>query len=355
LTKAATATVTVNTGGSSNPFTVGQSIAFTAVPAGSMVEINNLTGLVLSTGGSSGAWTATVNINSSRFSTYTSGGQAAGLPFNSGGLITAITQASQAVVTVNSSNLVNPFMIGETVYFSGVPGMVQINGLSGNIVATGGGVNGWTITVHLDSSGFSPYSGGPAGLAIASDAYLGLGQYYGGPALANGTYNLLIENVTIAQFVVGIGQGLSGASALTANITCQNVNVSVCDVLYAIGHAQAKDNSIVFGNLTSARTGIDAINYGAQAGWPPYCQRQNFGFLYRLFALFSVGEFVLEDPYAESIACLGQFGFGGGAAFPMVVNGGHFKLDSSGWNIPHSGLQLRDAGPPDSIRSLPLQ
>lgn len=66
--------------------------------------------------------------------------------------ITAITKAANAVVTVGS----HTFAIGESVHFSGVVGMTQINGLRGTITGTGG----TTITVAIDSTAFSTYTSG---------------------------------------------------------------------------------------------------------------------------------------------------------------------------------------------------
>ena len=66
--------------------------------------------------------------------------------------ITAITKAASAVVTVGA----HTFVAGESVYFSGVGGMTQINGLRGTITATGA----TDITVAINSSAFSTYTSG---------------------------------------------------------------------------------------------------------------------------------------------------------------------------------------------------
>ena len=66
--------------------------------------------------------------------------------------ITAITKAASAVVTVGS----HTFVTGETVHFSGVAGMTQINGLRGTITNTGA----TDITVSINSTGFSTYTSG---------------------------------------------------------------------------------------------------------------------------------------------------------------------------------------------------
>ena len=65
-------------------------------------------------------------------------------------VITAITQAASAVVTVGA----HTFVVNESVYFSGVVGMTQINGLRGTITAIGA----TDITVAINSTGFSAYT-----------------------------------------------------------------------------------------------------------------------------------------------------------------------------------------------------
>lgn len=66
--------------------------------------------------------------------------------------ITGISKAASAVVTVGA----HTFVVGESVHFSGVAGMTQINGLRGTISAIGG----TTITVGIDSTAFSTWTSG---------------------------------------------------------------------------------------------------------------------------------------------------------------------------------------------------
>ncbi len=66
--------------------------------------------------------------------------------------VTAITQAASAVVTVGA----HTFAIGESVHFTGVAGMTQINGLRGAITA----FDATTITVAINSTGFAAYTSG---------------------------------------------------------------------------------------------------------------------------------------------------------------------------------------------------
>lgn len=65
-------------------------------------------------------------------------------------LIRGITKASEAVVTTDYNN----FVIGDKVYFTGVQGMVDINGMVGNVTAAA--VN--SITVNIDSTSFETYT-----------------------------------------------------------------------------------------------------------------------------------------------------------------------------------------------------
>ena len=66
--------------------------------------------------------------------------------------ITAISKAASAVVTVGS----HTFAIGDSVAFSGVVGMTQINGLRALVTAT----SGTTITVAINSTAFTTYTSG---------------------------------------------------------------------------------------------------------------------------------------------------------------------------------------------------
>lgn len=68
--------------------------------------------------------------------------------------ITGITKASQAVITVGT----HTFAVGESVVVTGVTGMTQINGLRALITA----ISGTTITVAINSTAFSTYTGSGA-------------------------------------------------------------------------------------------------------------------------------------------------------------------------------------------------
>ena len=67
--------------------------------------------------------------------------------------ITAITQASQAVLTVGASH---GFVVNDVVQVSAVAGMTQINGLRAAVTAIGAS----TITLAINSTTFSAYTSG---------------------------------------------------------------------------------------------------------------------------------------------------------------------------------------------------
>lgn len=343
ISKAASAVVTVSTL-TTQPFTVGQTIVFASVVG--MVEINGLTGLITAVGGSSGAFTATVNINSTAFTTYASGGTAVGLPFSSA-TITGITQTASAVVTLSTSGgLIQQFQIGQSIYFSGVVGMVEINGLTGTVTAlTMAYSNACTITVNINSSAFTAYSS--AGLATASDYYAPLATSYLPISFGDATYGCVVENVCIQCFSVGIAVGCSGVTALSADLTFRNVNILYTDVCYAVGQSQGRNNNIEYGNMVYARTVIDGLNYGVGQGTPIMVIHSNIGFVYRIIALNpAVGSCVLNSIYTESIVSIGQYGFGGSSeAMPLLIVGGDYSFGGGGQSWLYNSIMLETYGP----------
>ncbi len=84
-------------------------------------------------------------------------------------VVTAITKAAGAVVTISTVSTINPFSAGQYVTLSGIGGMAEIEGLIGLVTAIGGSSGAWTITTDIDSSAFTTYTSGgylaPAGNA----------------------------------------------------------------------------------------------------------------------------------------------------------------------------------------------
>jgi hypothetical protein len=86
--------------------------------------------------------------------------------------ITAITQASSAVLTVGASH---GFVVNDMVYISGVSGMTQINGLVGTVTATAAS----TITINVNSTTFTAYTSGgtAASYRKTTDTFTWSGQF----------------------------------------------------------------------------------------------------------------------------------------------------------------------------------
>lgn len=98
--------------------------------------------------------------------------------------ITAATKATQAVLTITfpiapTDTAFNSFFVGQRVVISGVVGMTQLNGNTYTIMKVTPEGNGLTatITLNVDSSGFTTYvSGGTVTLASVV-SYIGIGSY----------------------------------------------------------------------------------------------------------------------------------------------------------------------------------
>lgn len=204
ITQAANAVVTIG----ASAFKIGDRVVFNNVLG--MLEINNKVGTVVAASLTS----ITVDINSTNFTAYASGGTASKViafeatmsPFNpyrdqgrkvyvshvevllnvnAGDItadvyedeepypfktallespqqtianISAITQANQAVLTIDSQG----FVAGDRVKISEVQGMVEINGLTVKVLS----VTDTTMTIDLNTSGFSAYTAA----GIVSDA-----------------------------------------------------------------------------------------------------------------------------------------------------------------------------------------
>lgn len=116
ITQAANAVVTLSTVSGTNPFAVGNTIAFAGVVG--MTQINLVTGTVIAIGGSSGAWTVTTSINSSAFTAWASGGTAAS--YSAQNQVLTLAYNATANVAGAVFNLDWPFQNG--ILLSSVPG-----------------------------------------------------------------------------------------------------------------------------------------------------------------------------------------------------------------------------------------
>ncbi len=72
--------------------------------------------------------------------------------------ITAITNASSGVVTVNAVSAANVFTVGATLYFSGIVGMTQLNNTYATVTATGGSSGAWTATFNVATTSYGTFT-----------------------------------------------------------------------------------------------------------------------------------------------------------------------------------------------------
>jgi len=133
--------------------------------------------------------------------------------------VTAITQATSAQITVNTTGPANPFLIGQAVSIYGVSGMTQINGLGATVSALGGASGAWTITVNINSSGFSAYTSGGTISADMSAAVSAAAAVGGTVTFGAGIY--LFTNVNLNQNVIFQGQGMTSTT-----LRCPQANIS---------------------------------------------------------------------------------------------------------------------------------
>lgn len=181
--------------------------------------------------------------------------------------ITGITLAASAVITVSTVSAANPFLVGCPIIVEGALGMTQINGVQGQVTAIGGASGAWTVTVNINSSGFSAWTsgGGISPLGNAAFGYqTGLNLNFSGGNTAMGWQALSAASPGINNTAMG----WQAANALNSNIggNLGQYNVAVgywallggtsCQNMVAIGQQAGK-------NIT---TGSDNVTVGANSG-----------------------------------------------------------------------------------------
>lgn len=127
--------------------------------AGDLVYVSGVVGMTEINGAryevvSVTATTITLDVNSTGFTAYASGGSLDTVPqaAHFTGAITAITQAVNAVVTSAGHDL----QVGDTVSFSGISGMTGLNSQSARVVAA----DTDTFTIRHDTTTYSAYTSG---------------------------------------------------------------------------------------------------------------------------------------------------------------------------------------------------
>lgn len=82
-------------------------------------------------------------------------------------VISGVTQALQAVISTTNTH---GYQIGEFLYTDQLAGMVELNGLTSEIVAIGAN----SITINRDTTGFTAYASGGKGRASTQTQFFGL-------------------------------------------------------------------------------------------------------------------------------------------------------------------------------------
>lgn len=205
-------------------------------------------------------------------------------------LISAISKAASAVVTLSTVSGVNPYVANDYVTFSDVAGMVEINNLSGIVTAVGGASGAWTVTVNINSSGFTAYTSGGY---LGPHGNIGVGyktQFENTYASGNTT----VGTETASTAVLGIANSLFGFQAGRV------INGASFNSIYgwraglatttAVGNAlfgqqagsaitTGGQNVCIGGNAGNAiTTGIKNTSVGDGAGTADGSNRQSFGF-----------------------------------------------------------------------------
>jgi len=104
--------------------------------------------------------------------------------------ITAISKAANAVVTVGAGHT---FAVNDSVHFSGVAGMTQINGLRGTVLS----FDATTITVTINTVSFANYtSGGTLNTQPQSGESVTAGCEFDYPVRFNSSYSIIANHAT---------------------------------------------------------------------------------------------------------------------------------------------------------------
>lgn len=160
-------------------------------------------------------------------------------------------------------------------------------------------------------SRYSPYCGiaiDPFKTTVASDGgYPNLKLFYS-PETAGGSSNLLLENIEIRDFVVGLMLSPSGENANTSEITIQNVRAFGCKCAFACGGNQARNVSMRRCSAGAAFIGWDGCRYGDRRGNPPRLNDCDAGACAYLFCFPGEwGQVQISGFYCEGCLSLGWF------------------------------------------------
>jgi len=166
------------------------------------------------------------------------------------------------------------------------------------------------VTGGARDSRYSPYAGiciDPFGTSVPPDGgYPGMSAYYA--AGATGSARLIIDNVRIEEFVVGVMITPNQVTQNAEDIYFRAAFVGYCKVNVANGQSQARCVHWHGGNSFFSYYGFDTRSYGVQQGSLPFIDGANMAGKYLFNANTNFGTpAIIKNIHAESFASIGSF------------------------------------------------
>jgi hypothetical protein len=159
-------------------------------------------------------------------------------------------------------------------------------------------------------SRYSPYAGiciDPFGTSVPPDGgYPGMTAYYA--AGASGSSRVIIDNVRVEEFVVGIMITPNQVTQNAEDIYFRAAFVGYCKTSVAVGQSQSRCVHWYGGNSFFSYYGFDTRSYGVQQGVLPYIDGANMAGKYLFNSNTNFGAAaVIKNVFAESFASIGSF------------------------------------------------
>jgi hypothetical protein len=184
--------------------------------------------------------------------------------------VSGISQASSAVVTVSTVSVSNPFATGNIIYFSGIIGMTQINGLSGTVSAIGGASGAWTATVNINSSAFTSWSAGAGQTATITNVFTVNANTSGSTYTSGGS--MQINQYTLWQHEVGVDE-VSGSNVFPIDAYIESTPFTTLHIqqpnFSGLSASILESDFVISGPMTVTIRGQSSA-LGANVDSPPY-------------------------------------------------------------------------------------
>lgn len=205
-------------------------------------------------------------------------------------LVSAISKAASAVVTVSTVSVTNPFVVNDYVILNDVSGMTEINSVAGIVTAIGGSSGAWTVTVFINSTGFTTYTSGGYLSPVGNCAFGYKNQFENVYASGNSTFGHEVASTAalgIANSIYGFqaGRVINGATfnALFGWRSGLGITTGSGNCLYGqqsgISITTGSSNVCIGGNAGNAiTTGGSNTAVGTGTGTADGNNRQAFGF-----------------------------------------------------------------------------